>query len=72
MAYFIGNFSAKKYQNPFTCVKVIASQRWGVFEAQRSKHCCVGHNIRCNVASYNLCRLMKMDHDYFDVNRAIA
>ena len=29
---FIGDISAKKYQNPFTCVKVIASQRWDVFE----------------------------------------
>jgi len=28
---FIGNISAKKYQNPFTCGKVIASQRWDVF-----------------------------------------
>jgi len=25
IAYFIGNISAKKYQNPFMCVKVIAS-----------------------------------------------
>jgi len=24
-------FPRKKYQNPFTCVKVIASQRWGIF-----------------------------------------
>ena len=24
IAYFIGNISAKKYQNPLTCVKVIA------------------------------------------------
>jgi len=31
IAYFIGNISAKKYQNPFTCVKVIASQRRDVF-----------------------------------------
>jgi len=31
IAYFIGNISAKKYQNPFMCVKVIASQRWNVF-----------------------------------------
>jgi len=30
-AYFISNISAKKYQNPFMCVKVIASQRWDVF-----------------------------------------
>jgi len=32
IAYFIGNIFAKKCQNPFTCVKVIASQRWDVFE----------------------------------------
>jgi len=31
IAYFIGNISAKKYQNPFMSVKVIASQRWDVF-----------------------------------------
>jgi len=31
IAYFIGNISAKKYQNPFMCVKVTASQRWDVF-----------------------------------------
>jgi len=31
IAYFIGNISSKKYQNPFMCVKVIASQRWDVF-----------------------------------------
>jgi len=31
IAYFIGNIPAKKYENPFTCVKVIASQRWDVF-----------------------------------------
>jgi len=31
IAYFIGNISAKKYQNPFMCIKVIASQRWDVF-----------------------------------------
>jgi len=35
IAYFIGNISAKKYQNPFMCVKVIASQRWDVF----LRHC---------------------------------
>jgi len=34
-AYFIGNTSAKKYQTPFTCVKVIASQKWDVFETHR-------------------------------------
>ena len=31
IAYFIGNISAKKYQNPFMCVNVIASQKWYVF-----------------------------------------
>jgi len=34
IAYFIDNISAKKYQNPFVCVKVIASQRWGFFETR--------------------------------------
>jgi len=32
--YFIGKICAKKYQNPFTFVKVIASQRWDVFETR--------------------------------------
>jgi len=31
IAYFIGNTTAKEYQNPLTCVKVIASQKWDVF-----------------------------------------
>jgi len=31
ITYFIGNISAKTYQNPFMCVKAIASQRWDVF-----------------------------------------
>ena len=31
IAYFIGNVFAEKYQNPFMCVNVIASQRWDVF-----------------------------------------
>ena len=31
IARFIGNIYAKKYQNPFMCVKVIASQTWDVF-----------------------------------------
>jgi len=31
IGYFIGNISAEKYQNPFTCIKIIASQRWDVF-----------------------------------------
>ena len=31
IAYFIGNNCAKNFQNPFMCVKVIASRRWDVF-----------------------------------------
>ena len=31
IAYFIGNISAKKYQNAFTYVKVTGNQRWDVF-----------------------------------------
>jgi len=31
IAYFMSNLSAKNYQNPFTCVKVIASQMQDVF-----------------------------------------
>jgi len=31
IAYFIGNISAKKYQNAFAYIEVIANQRWDVF-----------------------------------------
>jgi len=31
IAYFIGNTYAKKYQNAFMYVKVIANQRWDIF-----------------------------------------
>jgi len=31
IAYFIGNISAKKYQNAFTYVEVIVNQRWNIF-----------------------------------------
>ena len=34
IAYFIGNISTQKYQNAFMCVKVIANQKWDVFETQ--------------------------------------
>ena len=34
IVYFICNISAKKYQNPFMCLKVIASQKWDVFETR--------------------------------------
>jgi len=34
IAYFVGNISAKKYQNPFMCIKVIASQMWDIFETR--------------------------------------
>ena len=37
IAYFIGNISAEKYQNPFMCVKGIASQRWDIFETRLLK-----------------------------------
>jgi len=30
-SFDIGNILAKKYQNPFICVKVIASQMWDIF-----------------------------------------
>jgi len=34
IAYFIGNISAKKFQNAFMYVKVTANQSWNVFETQ--------------------------------------
>jgi len=37
-AYFIRDISAKKYQNPFMCVKVIRSQRWDVFFETRCSY----------------------------------
>jgi len=35
----VGNISAKKYQNLFICLKVIASHRWDVFETRGSLSC---------------------------------
>ena len=46
IAYFIGNISAKKYQNPFTCVRVIASQRWDIF---------LRHGVVCNCVTLFSC-----------------
>jgi len=39
IAYIVGNISAKKYKNPFTCINVIASQRWDVFWDTVYNHC---------------------------------
>jgi len=39
IACFIGNIFAKKHQNPFTRVRVIASQRWDVFWDTVYKFC---------------------------------
>jgi len=50
IAYFTGNISAKKNQNPFTWVKVIASQKWDVFGTRyiwhtlQDKH--IGYRLR--------------------------
>ena len=44
IVYFIRNISAKKYQNPFMCVKVIASQRWDVF-LRHGVVCCVHGSV---------------------------
>ena len=55
IAYFIGNISAKKYQNPFRCTKVIASQRWDVFFETRCIFGCAAmtlasaHILVCSV-----------------------
>jgi len=47
IAYFISNISAKKYQNPFTCIKIIASQRWDVFLRHSvMRDSCWGQNFR--------------------------
>jgi len=52
IAYFIGNICAKKYQNPFMCVKVILSQRWDVFlrygvytDCRRTRVASFCHNV---------------------------
>jgi len=42
IASFIGNISAKKHQNAFTCVKGIANQRWDVFLRHK---CTIGHAV---------------------------
>jgi len=50
IAYFIGNISAKKYQNPFMCVKVIASQRWDVFETRCRKFRRISEKVKVEVS----------------------
>jgi len=59
IAYFIGNITAKKYQNVFTCVKdkVTANQRWDVFETQCTMwfYCVIfyyGRAALCNRAGH--------------------
>jgi len=53
IAYFIGNISAKKYQNPFMCVKVIASQRWDVFETSTATFVRpISHSTRETLANW--------------------
>ena len=63
IAYFIDSISAKKYQNPFTCVKVIASQRWdflrhGVDGHYKFHWYCVTETI-CH---YNIAQLIIRPH----------
>jgi len=36
ISYFLSNISAKNYRNLIEYVKIIASQRWDVFETQCS------------------------------------
>jgi len=57
IAYFIGNISAKKYQNPFMCIKVIASQMWDVF-LRHGVYC--QHNLWCPL--YIHCESIKGSH----------
>jgi len=54
IAYFIGNISAKKCQNQFMCIKVMASQRWDVFFETWCRYKMAMGNLRnakCNSAS---------------------
>jgi len=39
IAYFIGNISAKKYQNAFTCIKVIVTITRRPASADRTARC---------------------------------
>jgi len=55
IAYLIGNICAKKYQNPFMCVKVIASQRWDVFETRCIICCCCCNGFGGAASDFKLC-----------------
>jgi len=48
ISYFLSNISAKNYGNRIVYVKIIASQRWGVFET------------RCIQMPYNCIQLNQM------------
>ena len=55
IAYFISNICAKKYQNPFMCVKVIASQRWDVF-------------LRHGVVQHSMWTVIRRKHNNCSIN----
>ena len=46
IACFIGNISAKKYQNAFTYVKVVANQRWTFLRHIQCTWCLQGRKSR--------------------------
>jgi len=56
IAYFTGNISVKKYQNPFTWVKVIASQKWNVFGTR-----CICHTLQDKHIGYRLRFYIQLD-----------
>jgi len=55
IACFISNICAKKYQNTFTCIKVIANQRWDVF--WDTVYNCIYNTLRFSVRSFSCCFL---------------
>ena len=78
IAYFIGNISAKKYQNAFTYVKVIANQRWDVFQQQlmasftgawQPSGTAENHHCSCNHAVHRYATYDFLEHIYTQVGQ---
>jgi len=61
-AYFIGNISAKKCENPFMCARVVASQRWNVF-LRHGVFIAVQHKAGINMVIAP-CRFFEIIHDF--------
>jgi len=56
IAYFIGNISAKEYQNPFTCQKLQQAKGGTFFETRCKSNTTKANNIRTKYSKLNQTR----------------